>query len=153
MQIIHGYRDDASLRHSFDALAKETFGISFENWYQDGFWTDAYDPHSIVENGQILANVSVNQIDIPVNGKVKHFLQLGTVMTRKDRRNQGLARKLMEYVLATYRDTCDGFFLFANSSVLDFYPKLGTRKNLSISKAVESLTCCTSVRMINSYLS
>ena len=125
MEFIKDYRDNEVLRKSFDALAQESFGISFEQWYRSGFWTDAYNPHSLVENGEVIANISVNRMDIRVDGQMKHYIQLGTVMTQKDRRNLGLSRALMEWILKEYRDACEGFFLFANSTVLDFYPKFG----------------------------
>ena len=37
-QIVKGYRADDALRRSFDALAQRTFGLTFEDWYQNGFW-------------------------------------------------------------------------------------------------------------------
>ena len=47
------YRDDPALRRSFNDLAGKTFGLDFENWYQNGFWGDAYDPYSVVVDGQV----------------------------------------------------------------------------------------------------
>lgn len=47
MEIIKDYRDHMGLRHSFNELAGRTFGLDFENWYQNGFWGDAYNPISI----------------------------------------------------------------------------------------------------------
>jgi len=35
----------------------------------------------------------------------------------------------MEHILNEYQDQADGFFLFANDSVLDFYPKFGFKKS------------------------
>lgn len=123
-QIITNYRDDRNLRDSFNQLAEQTFGINFENWYQNGYWTDAYNPVSIVEDGRVLANVSVNDLWFDCDGATKHYLQLGTVMTDPAYRGQGLCRRLMEQVLAESAHA-DGIFLFANDSVLDFYPKFG----------------------------
>ena len=60
MQIIKKYRDKEELRKSFNELAKKTFGLNFEDWYQNGFWGDNYNPYSIVMDGRIVANVSVN---------------------------------------------------------------------------------------------
>ncbi len=62
-EVIKNYRRDDALRASFNALAGKTFGIDFEDWYQNGYWTDAYNPHSIVIDGKIAANVSVNHTD------------------------------------------------------------------------------------------
>lgn len=125
MEILKNYQTDAELRGSFNALAGDSFGITFEPWYQMGFWTDAYQPHSIVMDGIVAANVSVNRMDMVIDGVRKRFLQLGTVMTHRGYRHRGLSRTLMEHILETYGAACDGFFLFANSTVLDFYPRFG----------------------------
>lgn len=122
--IRHGYRDDGGLRRSFEALAERTFGLDFENWYQNGFWGDAYDPYSIVLDGRIVSNVSVNRIDGTLSGKPRRYLQLGTVMTEEACRGRGWNRRLMEAVLD---QPSDGVFLYANDSVLDYYPKFGFR--------------------------
>ena len=53
--VLHGYRDSASLRQSFNRLAGVVFGLDFEPWYQNGFWGDAYDPYSLVVEGQVVS--------------------------------------------------------------------------------------------------
>ncbi|MBO5279574.1 MAG: hypothetical protein J6B06_08835 [Lachnospiraceae bacterium] len=58
---------------------------------------DKYNPYSAVIDGKVVANVSVNKTDFLWDGKVRHFVQLGTVMTDEAYRN----------------------------SVLNFYPKFG----------------------------
>jgi len=60
MDIIHGYRKDEKLRKSFDDLAGKHFGISFETWYQKGYWNDLYVPYSVVDGNRVVANVSVS---------------------------------------------------------------------------------------------
>lgn len=59
------------------------------------------------------------------NGEKKNYIQIGTVMTAPEYRKQGLAAKLMKHVLETHEGKCDGIYLFANLSALDFYRKLG----------------------------
>ena len=49
-------------------------------------------------------------------------------MTRPGHRGRGLARRLMEEVLRDWSGRCDGMFLFANGTVLDFYPRFGFRR-------------------------
>lgn len=124
-KVIEGYRDNESLRHSFNELAIKTFKLNFEDWYQNGFWGDNYNPHSIVIDGKIVANISVNKTTMLINGKEMNFLQLGTVMTDKEYRNRGLSRTIMEHILNTYQGQCDGIYLFGSDSVIDFYPKFG----------------------------
>lgn len=126
-EVIKDYRRDDALRASFNALAGKTFGIDFEDWYQNGYWTDAYNPYSIVIDGEIAANVSVNHTDFVRKGERLRLIQLGTVMTGEEYRNRGLIRQIMETIEADYADKADGIYLFANDSVLDFYPKFGFR--------------------------
>ena len=132
------YRDNDKLRHSFNELAKETFGLDFEDWYRNGFWGDDYNPYSVVADGKVIANVSVNRTDMRLSGEgaaasqdgnIRHFLQLGTVMTDKAYRNQGFIRKIMERIGEDYGGGTDGIYLFANDSVLNFYPKFGFEKS------------------------
>lgn len=126
MNIIHGYRDDRALRESFNALAEQTFGLNFERWYQNDFWGDHYDPHSIVIDGKVVSNVSVNRCDLVIGGKRHRILQLGTVMTAPEYRGRGYGRAIMEYIEKEYADV-DGIYLFANDTVVDYYPKFGFR--------------------------
>ncbi|KGP91789.1 hypothetical protein N780_15530 [Pontibacillus chungwhensis BH030062] len=125
LQLVSNYKDDAKKRKSFNDLAILTFGISFEEWYQKGFWNERYIPYSFVQGDQVIANVSVNLIDLVIDGQLRMAVQVGTVMTHPDYRNQGLSSRLMKKVLQEYEDACDFFYLFANQSVLDFYPKFG----------------------------
>ena len=50
-------------------------------------------------------------------------------MTQKECRNQGLIRQLMQEIEKDYEGKTDGWFLFANEHVLDFYPKFGFRRS------------------------
>ncbi|GBF75927.1 hypothetical protein PA598K_04361 [Paenibacillus sp. 598K] len=125
--IIHSYdyKNHDEYRASFNRLSKLVFGIEFEAWYQKGAWGDRYICHSIVEDGQIISNVSVSKMNLVIQGESKSAIQIGTVMTHPEHRGKGLSKKLMAYVIETYEGTCDLLFLFANSTVLDFYPKFG----------------------------
>lgn len=128
-KIIKDYRNNTALRHSFNELALRTFGLNFEDWYQNGFWGDNYNPYSVVRDNKVIANISVSKTDMLFDGAVRHFLQLGTVMTDEACRNQGLSRAIMEQIDADYNGKSDGIYLFANDSVLDFYPKFGFEKS------------------------
>ena len=137
MEIIKHYRDDPALRQSFNALAEETFGLNFENWYQMGYWKDNYNPYSVLEDGKVVANVSVNRTDMVMDGQRKRLYQLGTVMTAPEYRNRGYIRVLMAEIEKDIADA-DGVYLFANDSVLEFYPKFGfvPEKEYGYSKTV-----------------
>lgn len=112
-------------RISFNELAKKIFGLDLENWYQNGYWGKSYIPHVLLDKNHVVANVSVNIIDTVWQNQRKSYVQLGTVMTDTDYRNKGLARFLINKILEEWKDKCDAIYLFANESVLDFYPKFG----------------------------
>lgn len=121
-------KENANIRLSFNELSQKTFGLSFEKWYQDGYWQDAYIPHVLIHNDKVVSNISVNIIDLEIQGQPKRYIQIGTVMTDCKYRNRGLSRKLMEKILHDWKDKCDAIYLYANDSVLDFYPKFGFKK-------------------------
>lgn len=127
MEIKKHYADDKALRDSFNRLAEQTFGLNFESWYQNGFWKENYEPYSVVIDGEVVANVSVNRTDMIYGGTRKKLLQLGTVMTKPEYQNRGYIRAIMEEVGKDYPDV-DGVYLFGNDSVVEFYPKFGFRK-------------------------
>ena len=127
-KLVSNYKDNDFLRQSFDRLAKNTFGISFEDWYQKGLRGDNYICYSFREKDRIISNVSITKMRLKTRGNEKKLIQIGTVMTDRDYRGKGLAKELMDYVINKYEDDYRAFYLFANSNVLDFYPKFGFEK-------------------------
>lgn len=108
-----------NLFDSFNSLAQKTFGLRFSAVGGE------YEPHVLALDGKVCANVSVNQIPFYHGGKRKLYIQLGTVMTDPQFRGKGLSRWLIEHILEKWKGSCDALYLFANDSVLDFYPKFG----------------------------
>ncbi len=121
-------KENTRIRHSFNDLAVKIFGLSFENWYQSGYWKDAYIPHVLLHNDMVVANVSVNIMDFLFKNQPKRCVQIGTVMTDTEYRNKGLSKFLMEKVLCEWESNCDGIYLYANDSVTEFYPRFGFKK-------------------------
>ena len=113
------------LRSSFNALARESFGIDFEAWYQKGYWTQRYCAYCLVDHETVVANASANLIPFMVDDERKLGVQIGTVMTHKDHRGQGLSRYLIEKILGEFEKEADFIYLFANDEVLEFYPRFG----------------------------
>ena len=126
-QIHTDVREDPDLRAGFFALARETFDLDFEPWYRGGWWGERYIPYLLTVDGSAAANVSVNVLDTRFQGRPRRYIQLGTVMTAPAFRGRGYSRRLLETVLDQWRDRFDGAYLYANDSVLDFYPKFGFR--------------------------
>lgn len=119
------YKNNEEIRKSFNELATLVFGLNFEDWYKKGYWNNHYIPFSYVVGAKVIASVSVNLLDFVINGEKKRAIQIGTVMTHPDYRNRGLSASLMNKVLEEYENNYDFMYLFANQSVLDFYPKFG----------------------------
>lgn len=120
-------KDNDTVRGSFNELTQKTFGFDFADWYEAGHWGERYIPHVLLAKGKVISNVSVNLMRFDICGVKKNYIQLGTVMTDKAYRGQGLNRRIMERILQKQEGRADGFYLFANDSVLDYYPKFGFR--------------------------
>lgn len=124
-EMISDYKDNKMYRDSFNKLAESTFDINFEEWFRSGFWNDKYVCYSYIDNNEVISNVSINKMNLIYQGENYSALQIGTVMTHPNYRGQGLAKNLLNHVIAKYEDQYDFLYLFANDTVLDFYPKFG----------------------------
>lgn len=126
----YAFQNDNHLRGSFNRLAHAVFGVDFESWYQEGLWkAESCIPYALTERGEVVAGLTVNVMSFRLNNQKHRYIQLGTVMTAPSHRGLGLSRFLMETVLANWQDRYDGLFLFANDSVLRYYPKFGFEKS------------------------
>jgi len=127
-KLISNYKHIDAYKNSFIELAKNVFGIDFEEWDQNGAWNNDYICYSFLDNNKIIANASINKMKIVLDGKEYQAIQIGTVMTHPDYRKQGLAAKLIKHILDEYEESFDFIYLFANDTVLDFYPKFGFKR-------------------------
>jgi predicted N-acetyltransferase YhbS len=126
MNIVTEHRDNKELREEYFSFISKVFpSADFREWSARGFWSDKYKAYSLIENGKIISNVGVSDIDLIINGEKKKGLQFGAVGTLNEHRNKGYSRYLLEYILSEYDSEEYLIFLFANSSVLEFYPKFG----------------------------
>lgn len=122
------YQDNIQHRAAFNTLAQKVFGISFEEWYQAGYWREKYIPYTLFDGNQAAANISVNIMNFNTFGEKQRYIQIGTVMTDERYRNQQLSRFLMEKILDEWNEQCNFIYLYANKSVLEMYPKFGFNK-------------------------
>ena len=125
LELVYNYKDNETLRKSFNELSQNTFGINFEEWYQKRLWNDKYECYSIKAGDKVVSNASVNKLQFVINGERKNALQIGTVMTDEEFKGKGLAKQLMNFILEKFGKEYDIFYLFANNSVAEFYPKFG----------------------------
>ncbi|GIQ68272.1 hypothetical protein XYCOK13_10960 [Xylanibacillus composti] len=125
MRLMEDYKHTDRYRDSFNRLAHQTFGISFEEWYQRGYWDERYICYSYVDRDEVVANVSVSRLQLRSESACLKACQIGTVMTHPEYRGRGLSAKLMDHVIQKHEPEADVFFLFANRQVLDYYPRFG----------------------------
>jgi ribosomal protein S18 acetylase RimI-like enzyme len=100
----------------------------FRRWYAAGGWTADYEAHGVADGDELVANVSVMRMRLVIDGREVSGAQLGAVGSVPERRGQGLVRPLMERVLAALDREVELVLLYANDSVLDFYPRFGFRR-------------------------
>ena len=127
-QLTNNIKENKIWRKSFNELAELTFGINFEEWYQAGFWGDNYIAYALLDDEKVLANASITKSELVINEKTYQTIQIGTVMTAPDYQGKGLSRQLVERILTDYQNKVDFIYLFANETVLDFYPKFGFKR-------------------------
>lgn len=123
--IIKDYKHKKKYRKSMSELSEKNFGLNFEKLYNEGYWADEFIAYSIVENEKVISNVCFHLFELEKNKKKYKVLQIGTVATYEKHRNKGLSKQLMNEVIKDYEDKVDAMYLFANESVINFYPKFG----------------------------
>jgi len=140
------FKHNQEIRASFNELTEAIFEFNFENWYLNGYWNDNYIPYSLLHKNKVISNVSVSKMEFIIENDKKVGVQIGTVMTDKEYRHRGLSKFIMEQVINEWKEQSDFVYLFANDSVLDFYPKFDFEiideyqysKQLNISKTLKS---------------
>jgi predicted N-acetyltransferase YhbS len=126
------------IRHSDHAWHDRFFGFAasifkgggrtFFAWGARGGWVDGYDVFAAIIDDQIVGTVGRTSMRYVINGEARNGYQLGAVATRADHRNRGLARLITDKVLSELDAPDQPVVLFANPSVLDFYPRFGFRR-------------------------
>lgn len=139
---IKNYFNDDAKRTLLYSLTREIYGFDFTDWYNNGYYTGEYIPYSIEIDGKIISNASANimkfsQINLDGEYKERTYIQIGTVMTLPEYRRMGFAGRLIKEIIKDYRDNCDGIYLFANLSALDFYEDLGFWKSMHYKVSVK----------------
>lgn len=122
---ITNYKDNEVLRNSLYVQTQKIWKFDFEKWYKSGHWEDNCLLYSLFDSNKIVSHITVSVIDFIVLGEKKRFVQLGTVCTDEEYRKQGLNRFLLEKVIEEWKDKSDLIYLYANDSVLDYYPLFG----------------------------
>ncbi len=112
----------------FEASVFKGGGPTFSNWGARGGWVEGYDVLAMMVDDQIVGTVGRMSMRYVINGVERNGYQLGAVATHVEHRNRGLSRHLMSKVLGELDAPDQPVVLFANPSVLDFYPRFGFRR-------------------------
>ena len=112
----------------FEASVFRAGGRTFPIWGARGGWVAGYDVFAAIVDNQIVSTVGRSAMRFVINGEERSGYQLGAVATSPGHRNRGLARLLMNKVLGELDAPDQPLILFANPSVLDFYPRFGFRR-------------------------
>jgi predicted N-acetyltransferase YhbS len=97
-------------------------------WRDRGGWTADYEVFALVDDGTIVGTIGRSRMRLVIEGEDRVGYQLGAVATLERYRGQGLARRLMEWVIGSLDAADQPIILFANSRVHDFYPRFGFQR-------------------------
>ena len=125
MQISFCNSNDKEYQKNLNNLLKPIF-LDFKFWYDLDLWDNNYESYSIMLNDEIVSNICLYKTNILFNGIQFEALSIGAVATKKEYRGNGYARCIMEHIINKYPDT--PMYLYANETVLDFYPKFGFKR-------------------------
>lgn len=106
----------------------DTFKTDAETWYKKNLYYNRCTFYSCLFEDEVVAAISVNKMDLIIEGQKKTALQLAGIMTHPDHRNKGLSASLINHILEKFENEYDIIYLFANDSVLSFYSKFGFKQ-------------------------
>jgi len=130
MPSIHeGFYGDSRLADAFFKLQRQAFpSLDLEEAHRRGLLDEQVVPFGIFDDeSHALSILNATSMELIVDGRSLKGLQIGTVATAPSCRGQGLSSRLLHHVLQRYEGTTDLQFLFANETVLEFYPRFGFR--------------------------
>ncbi len=130
LRIRHSDRDWHERVFAFMESVFRAAGRTFKPWAERGGWRPDYEILAIERDGQILSTVGRQRLRLVVNGQERDGYQLGGVASRPDQRGRGLSRRVLTWILSEADALNLPVILFANKSVLDFYPRFGFRRVL-----------------------
>lgn len=119
---------DEKRRNQYFSLVKKVFDLNFSLWYASGFCGDSFIPYTLYDGDIAVASVGIAIGNFKWQNSLLKLAQISTVMTEPNYRGMNLSKWLMELVLRELKDKSDLIYLYANDSVLEFYPKFGFDK-------------------------
>ena len=125
MEISFCNSNDKKYQSMLNRLLKDIF-LDFQFYYDLDLWNENYESYSIIKDGEMLSNICVLKTKLQFLGKEYSALSIGAVATKEEYRAKGLSRILLEHIIEKYKDV--PMYLYANETVLDFYPKFGFKR-------------------------
>jgi predicted N-acetyltransferase YhbS len=111
----------------FSFVAAAFGGVDFRSWAARGGWNEDYQVFALTDHDDLISTIGSTRMDLVIDGVACVGYQLGAVATRRSHRGRGVARELMQWVIDE-ADPHQPMLLFANDSVLEFYPRFGFRR-------------------------
>jgi hypothetical protein len=124
----HSYCENLLKRRALIALFETVFGISSDfllRFYERGYWDPTYRPFSFFEGNKVVANVSMFDMPLVINGQDVKAAGIQSVMTHPPYRGKGLIRKLFVEIFSKYEHQYPLFFLY--TQIPTMYQKFGFR--------------------------
>jgi len=142
MEFKRNFYQDVPYANAFFALQEEVFpGLDLAFALAECHLDQASIPYGLFDGGTVNSALWPSSVELGsmqavsilnatpqtifFGDKQYQAVQIGTVATHPDWRGQGLSGKLLKQALADYREQADFFFLFANNTVVNFYPRFG----------------------------
>lgn len=114
MKFKANYSENTVLREKLYGLFEKVFGIEvslLKDFHSRGFWNNTYQPFSYFLENKAIANVSLFELPLLINGKVVNAAGIQSVMTHPDFRGKGLMKVLFQKMLQEIDDNYTCSFL------------------------------------------
>ena len=129
LKILRIRSTDVDWHLQFIAHVQEIFRPNhWRLWRDRGGWTTDYEIFALLDGDRIVSTIGRSRMQLVNNGHAISGYQLGAVGTLPHYRGHGLARRLMEEIVGELDHPDQPIILYANDSVVDFYPRFGFRR-------------------------
>jgi len=145
-EILRIRHSDTDWHDPFFAAVEAIFGCgkTFRRWAEMGGWNESYEVFALRNDRQLVSIIGAMEMHFLFGGVEHAGVQCGAVGTLPEFRLAGLSRHLMNRVLVEYSAPEKPVILFANDTVLDFYPRFGFRpvaqKRFVLARSLEPAT-------------
>lgn len=127
MRIVGNFYDNKRLADSFFRVQETVFrglGLAWAN--EQGLLQPHVIPFALLDDkDEAISILNATRMTVQCREGSFQAVQLGTVATLPEHRGKGFAAQLQDYVQRYFANEVDFQFLFANETVLKFYPKFG----------------------------